>query len=237
MPTQIEKLEAFAGRLLDAMILLRSRYALLDPLLFEEETVKWHSAGPRARGFFVLRQSLFLSCVQEVAKLSLDSDTRTPSVKSIIASLQDKAVRSELRERFAVWRIPMAEDEHDREVIVALRRMELREESDRQANFEELLGELEQGWSALQSSAALRAMATVRDKVSAHTEIRYVADKYQPVDIGSLGMVWGDLRATITGLQRLVELIGLVVRNAPFAWDMLDRDLAFSADAFWARPQ
>jgi hypothetical protein len=53
------------------------------------------------------------------------------------------------------------------------------------------------------------------------------------VDISSLEIKWGDLRATIARMQRLLELIGLLVRNAGFAWEMLDEQLSKASAAFW----
>ena len=73
-------------------------------------------------------------------------------------------------------------------------------------------------WSSVSTSKAMEGFATVRDKVSAHTEIRCVADKYQLVDIGALGIKWGDLLLTIDAMQQMVELVGLIIRNAGFAW-------------------
>jgi len=37
-------------------------------------------------------------------------------------------------------------------------------------------------------------------------------------------------------MQRLVELIGFIVRNASFAWEMLDRQLTEAARGFWGPP-
>jgi len=82
----------------------------------------------------------------------------------------------------------------------------------------------------------MKGFLTIRDKISAHTEVRYVADKYQFVDIASLGIKWGDMRADIETMQRLVELVGLLIRNAGFAWDMLDEQLETASAAFWEVP-
>ena len=79
MPTQIERLEAHAAHLLDAFIQLRERYALLEPMLFGE-TVSKGGSGKQGRGFSILKHSLFLSCSQDIAKLTLDDDNRTPSL-------------------------------------------------------------------------------------------------------------------------------------------------------------
>jgi hypothetical protein len=233
MPTQIEKLEAYAGHLLDQFLSLRERHAILEPMLFQPELTKRRSSGRQARGFLILRQSLFFTCVQDMAKLSLDRDKRTPSLHNLIPPLTDAHLRAELRERFAIWRIPPPEDETDLEVIAALKRIELREESERRKQFDDLHAEATALWSTLSSSPELNAFVTIRDKVSAHTEVRHVADKYQLIDIGALGIKWGALRQVLDQMQRLVELVGLLIRNAGFAWDSLDEQLAKAARDFW----
>ncbi len=81
---------------------------------------------------------------------------------------------------------------------------------------------------------ALEGFRTIRDKLTAHTEIRFVADKYQPIDIGELGIQWGDLKTVMSEMQVCVELIGLIVRNAGFAWEMLDEQLTEASRGFWS---
>lgn len=236
MPTQIERLEAHAAHLLDAFIQLRERYALLEPMLFSEKVTKERGSDIQARGFRILKHSLFLSCSQDIAKLTLDDDDRTPSLANLVRALTDEVIRNELRERFAVWKIPSIEVETEPEIVEALRRIELREEAERQDQFDRLYCEATALWAEISTSKVVKGFRTVRDKVSAHTEIRFVADKYQFVDIGKLGIKWGDLRATIDRMQRLVELMGHLVRNAGFAWDMLDEQLSRASKGFWEFP-
>jgi hypothetical protein len=232
MPTQIEKWEAHASHLLDEFIRLRERYAMLDPMLFNQGVVASYGAGHRARGFLTLRQSLFLTCVQDIAKHCLDKDERTPSIRNIAGALEDRALTSLLRERYAIWRLPV-HGEDDPAILEALRRMEAREEAERRQQFDEHLKELRNAWLALEASPDLASFCTIRDKLTAHTEIRFVADKYQLVDLKTLGIKWGALKALLTQMQHLVELIGIIVRNAGFAWDMLDEQLTEAATRFW----
>ncbi len=233
MPTQIEKLQAHTGHLLDAFIALRQRYAMLHPLLFDQEVVKEYGSGLRSHGFLTLRHSLFLSCAQDMAKLSLDKDERTPSIKKLQSALQQETVRDELREAFAIWVIPSVEEETDPEIKEALQRMEQREQSERRQQFDEILARTQACWLTLQSDAALLAFQTVRDKVSAHTEVHLVADKYQFVDISALGIKWGDLKRVMEAMQLIVEDLGLLIRNAGFAWDSLDSQLNKASKNFW----
>ncbi len=236
MPTQLEKLEAHASHLLDAFIGLRERFALLEPMLFDKEIIQTRGSRGQARGFRILRHSLFLSCAQDIAKLCLDTDTRTPSICKIVDALDDLTLRKELEERYAIWVIPSAETETDPDIVAALRRMEEQERFERRIQFLEHVRELQSLWRALQGSKPLDGFLTLRNKVSAHIEVRYIADKYQLVDIAELGIKWSDLRATIDSMQYLVELIGLIVRNAGFAWDSLENQLTKAASGFWEAP-
>jgi len=233
MPTHIERLEAHASHLLDAFIQLRERYALLEPMLFDESMPKERCSGNQARGFCILKHSLFLSCSQDIANLTLDDDDKTPSLHNLIRAITDDVIRKELQNRFAIWKIPSIEEQTEPEIIEALHRIELREEAERREQFEKLYCEAMAIWAELSTSKKIKAFRIVRDKVSAHKEVRYVADKYQFVDIGTLGIKWGDLRSTIDRMKRLVELMGLLVRNAGFAWDMLDEQLSMASKGFW----
>jgi hypothetical protein len=235
MPTPLERWEAHASHLLDEFIKLRERYEMLDPMLFNQAVVATYGVGHRARGFLTLRQSLFMSCVQDIAKLCSDKDERTPSIRNIARALEDSTFTTILRERYAIWRLPV-QAEDDPAILEALRRMEAREEAERREQFDEHLQEMRSAWAALAASPDLESFCTIRDKLTAHTEVRCVADKYQLLDLKTLGIRWGALRALIGQMQSLVELTGILVRNAGFAWDMLDEQLAQAATGFWDVP-
>jgi len=236
MPSQPEKLEAHASHLLDAFIRLRERYAMLEPMLFDPDVPKQRGSGEQARGFLTLRHSLFLSCAQDIAKLALDSDKRTPSIKNLMTSLEDSHLCDVLRDKYAIWKIPSVETETDPEIIAALKRMELREQAERRTQFDEIVAKAKRNWTSLEVEPYLTGFLAIRDKVSAHTEVHLVADKYQFVDISTLGIKWSDMRLAIEMMQSLVEDLGLVIRNAGFAWDMLDEQLVKASKAFWLAP-
>lgn len=233
MPTRLDKLQAHASHLLDAFIQLRERYAMLEPMLFDKSVVESKGSGLKSRGFHVLKHSLFLSCVQDIVKLIFDADTRTPSLNNMINALGDERFRNTLREDFAIWKIPLVEEETDPQIIEALARIELREEAERRAQFDELYCEATSLWTTLSNNEAVKSFKTIRDKVSAHTEVTLFADKYQFINIGTLGIKWGDLKLSIGQMQRLVEIVGLLIRNVGFAWDSLDEQLQKASHGFW----
>ncbi len=232
MPTQIEKLEAYAGHLLDTFILLRERYAILAPILFDKDVVARHGTKERSSGFNILLNSLFLSCAQDIAKLAMDQDDRAPSIHNLVRAVTDEKLRADFRSRYASWAIsPLAEQ--DPEVLAALQKMQVKEHVERGEHFDKLYCELTELWAQLSTSSEMKAFKTIRDKVSAHTEIRLSADKYQSVDVSKLGLKWGDLRKMVDTMQRIVELLGLLVRNAGFAWEMLDEQLDVASRNYW----
>jgi hypothetical protein len=233
MPTQLKKLEGHASHLLDAFIQLRQRYALLEPMLFDEKVPAVRGSGRQARGFLTLRHSLFLSCAQDIAKLSFDSDKRTPSIRNLMLALDDPNLTLSLCEQFSLLTVPSVEEETDQEIIAALQRIELREQGERRIQFEEILASARITWKELSTSGYMKGFLTIRDKVTAHTEVQHVADKYLPVDIGTLGIKWADLRRAIETMQTLVEALGMVIRNAGFAWNVLDEQLSKAAKDFW----
>jgi len=234
VPTQIEKLLAYASHLLDDMILLREKYAMLDPMLFNSHVSETWGKGGRARGFQSLQKALFLSCSQDIAKVVLDRDRRAPSLFNIVTRLEDEELRKQLRELFAVWRMDIVDD--DPVVTEALRRMELKEEAERRKQFDGIYATLMKHWGEVLVSPALESFKTIRNKMTAHTELRLHVDEYKRVNLGSLNLKWGDLRHCIDHAQVMVEAVGLLVRNAGFAWGMLDEQLSSAADAFWITP-
>jgi hypothetical protein len=234
MPTQIEKFKAHAAHLLDDFIILRERYAMLAPMLFENAVVEKHGSGKRARGFNVLLNSLFLSCSQDVAKLSMDSDDKTPSIHNLLRYLSDEKVKVELREQYSNHVIYPIENEKDPEIIAALENgQQIRDKKERAQRFDQFYCELTDLWASMSTSDTIKAFRTVRDKITAHSEIKYVADKYQPFDVKNLGLKWGDLKSTLELMQRMVELIGMLVGNASFAWPILDDQLSAASNEYW----
>jgi hypothetical protein len=121
MPTRIEKLEAHSSHLLDIFIGLREKFAILEPMLFDETVVRAKGSGAQHRGFLILRHSLFLSCAQDIAKLCYDRDERTPSIHKIVEALEDTPLRKTLEDRYAAFVSPSTEDETDPEIVEALR--------------------------------------------------------------------------------------------------------------------
>lgn len=230
---QFRKIVAHSSHLLTAFIQLRERYALLHPMLFVEHVPKQYGSWKQARGFTILKTSLFLSCCQDIAKLITDHYDDTPSIKKILAKLGDASVRAQFRKRYCDGRSRFAEDDCDPTLADVYKQMALEDEVKDGREFDETYDQAVRLWEEMESSPLLKGFRTIRDKVTAHTEIKLHNDEYKPVDIGTLGIKWGDLQRIIVDMQQLVELIGRLTRDAGFAWDHLDRLLTAAGDDFW----
>jgi hypothetical protein len=231
-PSRRDKLVAHAERVLDELIGLRAKYAMLRPLLFDRNTVTAWAAGKRGYGFSIIRSTLLESCVLEIAKIALDRDDRTPSLIRLDAALAEPPLLAELRVQYAVWNLAPTEGD-DPDVIAILQASERREEEARRQEFDSLVGELRNRWAQLHASPALISFGKMRDKIVAHNELQFDGTKYVPLDVASLGLKYQDLDLVVAELDALVNLVNLVFRGAKFDFDGHDKQLADARDGFW----
>ncbi len=172
MPLQIEKLEAHTSLLLDAFISLKERYSMLDPMLFCKDVPDTYGCGIKAKGYQILRHSLFTSCVQDLSKICMDNDKRTPSINNLMSYLEDSNLQKELRQRFSQWCTPSAEEESNPEIIAAINRWgELRRKGS-QDRFDSLYEEVTRLWKGLSESSTISAFLTLRNKNISHNEVK-----------------------------------------------------------------
>jgi hypothetical protein len=231
----VEKLVAQAGTLLDHFVGLSAREAMLDPMLDSDAVRDSWGRGDQGTGFTIIRTSLLLSCAMEIVNLTLDRDSRTASIETLIKGLRDDAVRNRLRRMFAVRDIGSLADLPD-DVHEAVAETERHGEDRRKREFDELVEQLISGAETLQESDTLENCRTLRNKVIAHAETIYGDSGYAPLDVGALGLTWSDLRTTISELRSLVRLVTIVFRAAAFDFEMLDGQLSEASAAFWRPP-
>ena len=206
---------------------------MLEPMLFNRSVIEAKGQGAMGRGFLAIKNNLLLFCCQDIAKLALDKYDTSPSITRIVEKLQDEKLLAILEDEFSVWYVDPPVSEKDPMVLELLKRMDEKELLDRRVNFKELVKSLNENWRALENKSALDSFKKIRNKVSAHLDVNLVDGKFQPLDIGSLGVKWKDIGETIAEMQFIIEQIGLIVRGASFAWDSLDKNLQNAAKGFW----
>jgi hypothetical protein len=233
MSAVIEKLEAQASQLLDGFIGLRETYALLDPMLFDRETIASRGSFGQRNGFLILRRSLLLACVQDIGRLCLDSDERAPSIPRLIAQLRNQSLRDELRRRYCVFGGEPARTESDPDIIRLLADIAQREQTARGDEFDRYFARLLTSWDELSNGSALAEILTVRDQVSSHAEDHAGRRRYLLADITRLGIDLTGLQPTIQAMQEQVALIATMVHAAGFSWNSLSHQLADAVQGFW----
>jgi hypothetical protein len=237
MTPRLEKLSGHAHSLLDAFLGLRLNYALLRPLLGDPDSpVVLLPRGHFQLGVPALRATLFYACVLDVAKLSWDDDSRSPSLVNLISALRDPAFLRILRDAHGNTVLTPREP-GDADYEEALRRIDETRRESQIKHFDAVCDRVFEAWERFDSLPSKASFLTMRDKHVAHLEVRLQAGSYLPVDIGTLGMRRGDLGAAISGMEGLVRDITEVFRMSDFqmtaAGEMFDR----GGESFWSQRQ
>jgi len=231
MKERIEKLVGHSEHLLDAFLGFSQKVALFLPMISDDRLFVRFMSGQRAEGFQVLRYALFCDCAQDIVKLALDRDDRTPSVANLIDILSDKAVRSTLRQRYSAWRLPR--ESGDEVMEQALTVYENQRQSKLASEFDTKFEALHAAWEDFQSQQWVTGFRILRDKHTAHLELRKTNSGYQLATLDSLHLQWGDLRDASARLEALVLVINALARQAGFAIEQAKDQFAQMAESFW----
>ncbi|MGA2138071.1 MAG: hypothetical protein ABSH14_04335 [Verrucomicrobiia bacterium] len=218
MEQRVKRLVGHTDQLLGCFLGLKQKYAFLQPMIADEQVARRHGSGMKTEGFEVIRQSLFCDCVQDVVKLSLDKDKRTPSIANIMEEVSREEVRQSLREVLRA----------------AIKRWDADVQEQQSIIFDEKYKTLLSNWGNFQKQPWLNGFKAVRDKLTAHLELKIMDGKYSPIDVSKLGLKWGDLGKSLDLLQPIVLGLNLIVRKSSFGMDDLELSLKHSASAFWS---
>ena len=228
-------LEGHAEHLLDGLLWLKKKHTIFRPMM-DKQLRTWRGSGKQWPGFITIHMTLFFSCALDIANLGLDDDERTPSIAKIVNKLKKNiTVRQELRRRYAVTVFPVIDEEQkDQAHMAIIHDLEQQWAAEWEARFDEEYEQLLSLWKKLKGSRPLKAFKEIRDKLAAHTDLVYVDGVYKPLlDIGTLGLTWGDTTMTIHQMKKIIELINRLVRRAGFDWDSLEEQNYQAATAFW----
>jgi hypothetical protein len=233
-PTKYEKLEAHSKHILDDFIRLRERYAMLDPMLFNEEVVKNWGQKQGGRGFKILVDSLVLSCAQDIAKICFDSDTRSPSIISMMDSLEEPNIAQHFRKKYSLPYLTLIKTD-DLSVKEFHDKNKERRAEEALQQFDSLVIEIKQRWNDIETNQSMLAFQKIRDKITAHSELMYCHENesYNHFDMTQLHLKWGDFKKALEDIQKIIELIGNIFRCSSFAWETLDSQLETAAQGFW----
>ena len=236
MNKQITKLQAHTDQLVSCLLGLKEKYAFLRPMLFDGKIVKHFGSGERRRGFESIKYSLFYGCAQDIARITLDNDKRTPSICGIITPLLiNTGLLDELCVRYSSWGYIVRETD-DAELRAALESHLAEETELRRQKFHATFNKLIADWDAFKVKQSTDAFKIIRDKLTAHLELHLCSDDvYRITDIAKLGLKWRDLGEAIKDVEIMITALNSIVRNAGFAMEDFDEGLEKAIQGYWAK--
>lgn len=233
MDDRVQKLVGHAEHLLRCLVGLKLKYALLSPMIFDGAVQEARGAGKRAEGFAAVRRAMFFDCIQDVVKLAFDCDDRTPSITKIVRGLGHHNARGDLRNEFVVagpdvYEIDDIGNEHFSESATACRR------SEDARSFDDTYASVIQRWHQFQEQPWVLGFRVIRDKVTAHLQLKKVGNTYElAVDVSQFGIKWSDVGEAIQLLEPLVLDLYLLITRSHFLIDSLNSHFQRVGREFW----
>lgn len=209
---RLDKLTGHTDQIVGLYLLLNEKYSLIDPTIFNKRVLKKYGGGDRARGFDLIRKSVYFGCLQDLANICFDKQGKTPSIRKIVKDLELPDVKKQLRERYAHY--PLEINDNNPSIRVAIYKLKMKREKELAKEFDRKLKELFDKWNKFQAHPRYNQFESVRDRITAHFEIEKVGTNYGYVPIKRFGLRWSDLKDSIAVLRSIVEALSLLIRNA-----------------------
>jgi AbiU2 len=135
----IEKLKGHTDHVLGLYLLLAEKYALIDPMFFGKRVVRRFGCAERARGFDLIRKSVYFACLQDLANICFDKQDKTPSICKLVEKLKSHEVQEMLRHNYSQY--PINTQNSDPNIRVSLQKYRKQREVKLAKRFDrELIG-------------------------------------------------------------------------------------------------
>ena len=150
--------------------------------------------------------------------------------------LQGQGVRESLREEFSTWiaSAPIRSagpEKIDKKLLEGFRsdevgRLELR--------FDELWSRLWSGWGSMQGQDWFPRFRSVRNKITAHTEMKRKGGEYEASTPDEFGLTWEDVETALDEIEPLISDLVLAATNSSYGMDSTRSQLNLMAADFWS---
>lgn len=231
MEKKIVKIEAYAKCLQEGFVYLRQRFAMLEPMIFDEKFISERSFWDKHVGFHTVRDALIFTCAKDIANICHDGGNRVPSFRSIRRLLSDKNVNivGMLRENYIRGKgwTHFLDGELTGYVPNDLERIS------REVEFDTLYTDFVNKSELLLKSKTLEAFIQVRNMVSAHTQVRFINGEYCINEIEDLGLEWDDMKTIIESMQEVVEIVCGLCSITVIDYYALGIQVQRNVSAFW----
>jgi len=205
---KLNKLDGHIQGLLDSFVGLKTKYAYLDPMLFNSGVCKKYGRKNKGNGFETIRNALFFDCIQDIVKLSFDDDCRTPSLINFIKNIEND---------------PKEE----------LLNYQIKEKQEKDQEFQRDVNLLLNDWKKYKNEEYVSGFNNIRDKIQAHLELKLVDGNYSRIDISKLNLKWDDPKKAIFAMQNMINILNGLIRRAEYAFRILDEQNTYYVNAYW----
>jgi len=226
---KIAKLQAEVDSLLGLLIRAYGKFLFFRPMMLNEKLNERMSLQEKGIGFRQLREWLYWGFIQEIVKLCLDPDDRTPSIRKLKKALEDESTLQALKQKYSRRAPPKIEGLDEQ----SIRQLQKEEESELRSEFDETYRRFQNRSAELLSSDALAGYKTIRDKLISHNELCKSGEGYTFFDIKVLNLKYGQERQVLEAAKDVFEDLDALVRNACFSWTEFIEQETRDVCKFW----
>ena len=229
---QIEKQKAYVDHLFGLFLEIKEIYSFLEPMLFNKTVIDKYGQGTKARGFNAIKFSLFYACIQDLANLYADTDPKTPTIEKALNALENELLRNALREDFSITFIEHSPD-LDPLVAEMWKGKDKQKEERRRQDFDGIYQSTLDLVAQKSLSEEFAKFKVIRDKLTAHSELKKYGSDYKLLDVSTLGITWGSVGTAIRQIQQIICNLNMLIRSAAFDFDEANKNLESACASYW----
>ena len=213
MEKRLTKIREYTQAALDILLVMKVKFALLEPLMKSEILIKRLSGGLRLQARNIMISTLYLDCSLSLLAISIDPGKKVASICNVLQQLESEDLRSCLRNEFATPRTIYDFSDIQEEAGERLvKKYQQQEQVILLNKFDETYKSIKNEFSDLKDGEVCLRLKKVRDKVNAHKEM-CLDDGYPRLrTLEEFGVKVGDLGFFMDSVEKL--LLKLVLRHS-----------------------
>jgi hypothetical protein len=238
MKERIQKLREYAEAVINLASVANHKWQIVEPLGTDNEILGRIGESYGAHSFNLMLHTLLFDLVKDLAALTKDRDSRSPSLATIRDLLGDAglvaALRTEVTQplRASVTWTGGVPDGDQKKI---LEKLEARDRAEREARFDEELPKWIKDCDAFLASELAERLWKARSKTIAHYSMIEDKAHRRVMNIGDIGLKWGEPAEFLSELEQLAHRLLLLVSNSYYAQDEWRRMHSAYAKDMWLR--
>ena len=234
MENRLIKIKEYTQAALDTLLVTRSQFALLEPLMKSETLKNRFSGGLRAQARNIMISTLYLDCSLSLLAISLDPGERAASIFKILCMLEAQDLRCCLRDKFSepptIYDLSsMCESERG----WLMRKCEQQESTNRKQEFDEIYEYVKKKFDQLKNGEVYLRLKNTRDKVHAHKEMAMGQVYPRLRTVEEFGVKVGDLKIFVDAVEELLINLQTIINNSNTSLHIINKQYKTMAEEFW----